>query len=97
MIVLEIRISFKAHKYLGRLYLEKNSPEKALKEFEKAIELEPDDPECYYVLGKLYQKKSKRNEKYVKKSIFCYEKYLYLGGEKEEEVKQILKSLKQSE
>jgi tetratricopeptide (TPR) repeat protein len=69
-------------------------PEKALKEFKKAIKLEPDDPEPYYELGNIYNKKSEHNEKYVRKAVFYYEKYLYLGGEKEEEVKVLLKPLK---
>lgn len=94
VIVSETRISYKAHKFLGRLYLDKNLTDKALKEFTKAIGLEPGDPEPYYEVGKIYQAKSELNEKYVEKAIFYYEKYLYLGGEKEEEVKKLLKSLK---
>ena len=65
-------------------------PNKALEEFKKAIELEPSDPNPYYELGKIYQAK-----KETKKAIFYYEKYLYLGGKKEAEVKELLKSLKQ--
>jgi len=94
LIVLETRISFKAHKYLGELYLEKGLSDKAIKEFQKALELEPDDPEPYYGIGKIYYKKAKQNEKYVRKAIFYFDKYLYLGGEKEKEVRELLKSLK---
>jgi tetratricopeptide (TPR) repeat protein len=97
LIVLETYDSFKAHKYLGRLYIEKNLPDKALKEFEKAIDLEPNDPEPYYNMGKIYHKKSEQHEKFIDKSIFYFEKYLYLGGKKEEEVKKILKALKKIE
>lgn len=94
LIVLKRPISFRAHKSLGWLYLDKKLVDKALKEFEKALKLEPDDPEPYYDIGKIYEAKSEFNEKYVRKAIYYYERYLYLGGEKEEEVKKLLKSLK---
>jgi tetratricopeptide (TPR) repeat protein len=94
LIVLKRAVSLPAHKFLGRLYLERNLPDKALKEFEKAIELESGDPDPYYELGRIYHAKSELNEKYVSRAIFYYEKYLYLGGEKEKEVKGLLKSLK---
>jgi len=93
LVVFRRPVAFRAHKSLGRLYLDKNLSDKALKEFKKAIELEPDDPEPFYEVGKIYHAKSERNEKYVEKAIYYYEKYLYLGGEKEE-VKELLKSLK---
>ena len=94
LIVVKRPVSFRARKSLGQLYVAKNLPEKALKEFKKAIKLEPDDPEPYYELGNIYNKKSEQNEKHVRNAVFYYEKYLYLGGEKEEEVKELLKSLK---
>lgn len=56
--------------------------EKALEEFDKAMKLEPSDSEPYYELGKIYQKREE-----FEKAIFCFEKYLYLGGKKEAEVK----------
>lgn len=94
LLVLKRPASFRAHKGLGWLYLNRNLSDKALKEFKKAIELEPSDPESYYELGKIYQEKSVRDERYIEEAIFHFEKYLYLGGEKEKEVKEILKSLK---
>ncbi len=94
LIVFKRPVSFRARKSLGQLYVAKNLPEKALKEFKKAIKLEPYDPEPYYELGNIYNKKSEQNEKYVRKAVFYYEKYLYLGGRKEEEVKELLKPLK---
>jgi tetratricopeptide (TPR) repeat protein len=94
LIVIKRPVSFRAHKSLGQLYVTKNLPEKAMKEFKKAIKLEPDDPEPYYELGNIYNKKSEQNEKYVKNAVFYYEKYLYLGGEKEKEVRELLKSLR---
>ena len=84
-------VSFQAHKALGRLYIEQDLIDEALVEYEKARELEPDDQEPYYELGKIYQEK-----KDVEKAIFYYKRYLYLGGKKEEEVKKTLKSLKKN-
>jgi tetratricopeptide (TPR) repeat protein len=94
LIVLEPEVSFKAHKYLGKLYLEKNLSDKALREFKMGLDLEPDDPEPYYEIGKIYKAKSERNKEYAEKAIYYFEKYLYLGGEKEEEVKKLLRALK---
>ncbi len=94
LIVLYRPVAFRAHKSLGRLYLERNLKDKALKEFERAIKLEPEDPEPYYEMGKIYEEKSEQDKNYVRRAISCYERYLYLGGEKEAEVKKILKSLK---
>ena len=79
---------------MGELYQEKGLPDKALKEFENAIELEPDDPEPYYGIGKIYYEKTKQNETYLRKAISYLEKYLYLGGEKQKEVRELLKGLK---
>jgi len=94
LIVLYRPVAFRAHKSLGRLYLERNLKDKALKEFERALKLEPEDPEPYYEIGKIYEERSEHDEKYVRKAISYYERYLYLGGEKEAEVKERLKSLK---
>ncbi len=94
LLVLKKPVSFRAHKSLGRLYLERNHPDKALEDFQKAIELEPSDPEPYYELGKIYQAKSEHDEKYTEKAIYYYEKYLYFGKDKEQEVKESLKMLK---
>jgi len=58
------------------------------------LKLEPGDPEPYYEIGKIYQARSEKNEKFVRKAVECYEKYLYLGGEKEKEVRELLRSLR---
>jgi tetratricopeptide (TPR) repeat protein len=79
-------ISFEAHKSLGHLYLRKNLKEKALDEFIKAIELEPEDPASYFEVGKIYFELKDQ-----KKATFYFEKYIYLGGN-EEKVKEIIKS-----
>lgn len=93
LLVVERPVSFKAHKSLGWLYINQNLVDKALTEFLKAVELEPEDPESYYELGKIYHQKSKIDKKNVKKAIFYYERYLYLGGREEAEVKESLKEL----
>lgn len=81
-------ITFEAHKSLGSLYLKQSLKEKALEEFERANEIEPDDLEPYFEIGKiLYELKE------IAKAQFYFNRYLYLGG-KEEKVKEILKSQK---
>mgnify|MGYP001041897567 CR=1 FL=1 len=89
ILVFKRAVSFQAHKSLGRLYLERNFLDKAGEELEEAIKIEEGDQESLYSLGKIYQAK---NDK--KKAIFYFEKYLYLGGKEEAEVKEILKQLK---
>lgn len=78
-------ISFEAHKSLGHLYFRKNLKEKALDEFIKAIELEPQDPGPYFEVGKIYFELKDQ-----KKATFYFDKYIYLGGN-EEKVKEIIK------
>jgi len=97
LVVLKRPVSFRAHKSLARLYLDRNLPEEALDEFLKALELEPNEPELHFEIGKIYQAKSEVDKSYIKEAIFFYEKYLYFGGKKEAEVKEILKSLKKKE
>jgi tetratricopeptide (TPR) repeat protein len=97
LVVLKRPVSFRAHKSLARLYLDKNLPEDALDEFLKALELEPNDPELHFEIGKIYQAKSELDKSYIKEAIFYYERYLYFGGTKETEVKEILRSLKKKE
>lgn len=87
--VFKASVSAKAHDGLGRLYLQRNQIEKALEHFEKAVEIEPGKPELYYEIGKIYL-----NQKNTKKAIYSFERYLYLGGKEEKEVKEILESIK---
>jgi len=82
-------ISFEAHKALGKIYLQKNQKDKALKEFENAIPLEPSDPESYYEAGKILL-----DQKNISKTVIYFEKYLYLGGKKGNEVQELLKKIK---
>ena len=93
--VLKKPVSFQAHVSLGYSYLEQDFIEDALKEFKKAIVIEPDHPEPYYELGKIYHTRSGLDEEYIEKAIFYYEKYLYLGGKREKKVRDLIKLLKQ--
>lgn len=70
--------SLLSHKALGDLYSQQSKIDKAISEFEKAIELRPQEAESYLYLAKIYHKK-----KETKKAISYLKKYLYLGGEKE--------------
>lgn len=90
LIVFKSAVSLKAHKSLARLYLNQNLMEKALEHYKKTIELAPADPEPYYELGKIFQVK-----KDINNAIYYFEKYLYLGGKEEIEVKELLKTLKE--
>jgi len=89
LVVLNRPISFEAHKALGKIYLQQNQKDKALEEFENAIALESSDPESYYEAGKILwdQKKSA-------KAVMYFEKYLYLGGKKGDEVQELMKKIK---
>ena len=87
-------VSFRAHKSLGRLYVERSAPQEALRHFNQAVELESNDPEPYFELGKIFQSRSEQDESLIDKAIFYFEKYLYLGGKEEEEVNKRLKELR---
>lgn len=82
-------ISFFAHKSLGDLYLERDHVDKAITQFENAIELNPNEAETYLALAKAYHKKNE-----LEKAKSTLEKYLYLGGEKElaKELERLLKN-----
>ena len=71
-------VSFEARKSLGRLYQEQNQSDKALLEFLKAIELVPENPEAYFEAGKIYLGQIEEA-----KAAFYFDKYLALGGDKE--------------
>jgi len=89
LVVQNTPISFEAHKALGKIYLQQNQRDKALKEFENAIALEPSDPESYYEAGKILL-----DQKNISKAVIYFEKYLYLGGKKGNEVQELLKKIK---
>lgn len=90
MVIYRRPVSFQAHVSLAKMYKKQGRFEEAIKDLEKAVDLEPGDPGPHYELGKLYLLKSDR-----KKAVFYLDKYLYLGGKEEAKVKKILKSLRE--
>jgi len=88
LVVYKRPVAFHAHKSLGEMYKAQHREEEAIKEFEKAAELETGDPEPHYELGRLYMQKGNR-----KKAVFHFERYIYLGGKKEAAVKKLMKAL----
>jgi len=89
LVVFKRPISFRAYMSLAKMVKKQGRFEEAIKDFEKAVDLEPSDPEPHYELGKLYLLKADK-----KKAAFYFERYLYLGGKEEAKVKKILESLK---
>ncbi|MFB0564293.1 MAG: tetratricopeptide repeat protein [Candidatus Aminicenantaceae bacterium] len=83
-------VSFLSHKSLGKLYLHLGLVGKAAAEYESAIDLKPNESEPYLDLGKIYYKMGKK-----KKAVICLEKYLYLGGEREKEARNLLEKLRE--
>ena len=87
--VLKKPISHRAHMFLGMLYLKQDLIDKSLGHYEKAAAIEPENPESYLDLGKIYQMKGDEE-----KALEFYEKYLYLGGKDVEETQKLIDSLK---
>lgn len=89
LVVLSRPLSFEAHKALGKIYLQQNQKDKALVEFENAIAFGPSDPESYYEAGIILLA-----QKNITKAVVYFEKHLYLGGKKGDEVQKLLKKIK---
>lgn len=85
-------ISFLSLLSLAQLYLEQEKIDKAAEECKKAIKLKPRDPRVYFILAKI-----SLNRKEIKKAKLYLEKFLYLGGKENEEVKEFIASLKKLE
>ena len=83
------RVAFKSYTALGHLYKNQKMCEKALEHFQLALELEPNRSELHYEIGKIHQERDNIPE--AKKS---FEKHLYYGGAKEQEVRELLDTLK---
>lgn len=92
IVVVGRRVAFKSHMSLGHIYRDQNHWDKALEHYQKALELEANRSELYYEMGKIYLKKPNIEE--AKK---CFDRYLYLGGDKEAEVKHFLDHLKKNQ
>ena len=81
-------VSFFAYLSLGKLYLEQDRPEKALSELEAAVKMNPRIAEPHLFLAKAYREMGQ-----TEKILSCLERYLFLGGSKEEaeEIEALLK------
>lgn len=82
-------VSFDAHKSLGSLYGQLGKKEKALSEFESALEFVPNDSECYYYLGKIYYEMGD-----TERAIANLEKCVYLGTKWEKKASDILEKIR---
>lgn len=89
LVVVGGRVAYKAYTALGHLYKNQRKWDKALEEFKLALELEPNRSDLHYEIGKIYIEMNNIPE--AKKSL---EKYIYFGGSKEQEVRQLLDSIK---
>jgi tetratricopeptide (TPR) repeat protein len=92
LIVVGRRVVFNSRMSLGRLYLHQKEWDKAMEEFQRALELDPDQAEPHYELGKISLEKND-----VEKAKNHFDKYLYLGGEREKEVRDLLDKIKNEE
>ncbi len=89
LIVVGRRVAFMSYMSLGHIYRDRKLWDKALENYQKALELEINNSELHYEIGKIYIMKDRIPE--AKK---YFDRYLYLGGEQEAEVKQLLETLK---
>jgi tetratricopeptide (TPR) repeat protein len=89
LIVKKISVAYRTHISLGSLYESKGRLEEAAQEYENAVQREPNNPEAYFELGRLYF-----NKGIPQKATYYLGKHLNLGGEKQKEAKKMLDSLK---
>jgi len=89
LVVVGRRVVFNSHMSLGQIYVNQKKWDKALEQFLMALELDADHSELHYELGKIYFE----NED-VTRAKTHFEKYLYLGGEKDQEVQEFLNKIK---
>lgn len=82
-------VAYRALIALGSLYETKGFIKDAIKEYDRAVKREPDNPEAYFELGRIYF-----DTKSWEKARFYLEKHINLGGHNQEKAKQLLKSLK---
>lgn len=85
LIVVGRRVVFHSRMSLGQLYVNQKKWDKALEQFQLALDLDANRSEPHYELGKIYLEKED-----VARAKTHFEKYLYLGGEKEKEVQDLL-------
>jgi len=89
LIVVGRRVVFHSYMSLGQIYVNQKKWDKALEQFLMALDLDEDQSELHYELGKTYLEKDD-----VARAKVHFEKYLYLGGEKENEVQDLLNKIK---
>lgn len=85
-------VSFGAHKSLGSLYDQLGMKERALSEFETALEFVPSDSKCYYYLGKIYYEMGD-----TERAIANLEKCVYLGTKWEKKASDILEKIRKDQ
>lgn len=88
LIVRKRSVTYRAHISLGSLYEGKNFIKDAIRENEKAMKLDPNNPEAYFELGRIYF-----NTESWEKAKFYLKKHIDLGGQNQEEARRLLKSL----
>jgi tetratricopeptide (TPR) repeat protein len=88
LIVVGRQVVFNSRMSLGIMYVNQKEWNKALDQFQMALKLDADRADLHYELGKLYLEK--KDAARAKKH---FEKYLYLGGEKEGKVKELLEKI----
>jgi len=84
-----IPVSFEAHKSLGELYHKLETKEKAIQEFEAALEFVPNDSECYYYLGKFFYEKGE-----LRKAVEYLKKCVYFGTKWESKANALLEKIR---
>lgn len=89
LVVVGRRVAFKSYTALGDLYKSQKLWEKALEQFQFALELEPNRSELHYEIGKINIERDN-----IPEAIKSLEKYVYFGGTKEQEVRKLLDTLK---
>jgi tetratricopeptide (TPR) repeat protein len=73
------------------MYVNQEKWDKALEQFQMALELDADRAELHLELGRVYLEKND-----IEKAKKHFEKYLYLGGEKDKDVQQLLEKIKEN-
>jgi len=82
-------ISFLSHLSLAQLYYKQSLIDSAASECEQALKINPSEPQPYFLMAKI----SIARTQFQTANSFL-EKYLYLGGKKDDEVIKLLDSLK---
>lgn len=89
LVVVGRQVVFNSRMSLGLLYVNQKKWDKALEQFQMALELDTDRAELHYELGKVYLEKND-----IEKAKKHFEEYLYLGGEKDKDVQELLEKIK---